>query len=300
MSDNFEQRANRLQARIKRLKQAAAKPAEEHPKQSSEHPHPSRLPVEQARDVIATAEEWNYHAGWLRRTCAKLNSVLLKIGAVASVVWEHSGPVRKIISPVVKWVTAKYLQFFNWAAYDRSDNPQTRSFNKYKATVVVLLTALVPFGIWYGTKPVLTTGQQLVMACIAEKEAYTYFHGSETIEEGSLYSVKTTSRVPSTPESTTHMHVQQDLIYWLWYPEDIANAVPNEVAWGRVKYTGWRVKLLGWFPQVKDVEAIPLSELPEDHPAKSGNYHISYQQLRQAEHDGVILPGTDLSAALAR
>lgn len=58
------------------------------------------------------------------------------------------------------------------------------------------------------------------------------------------------------------MHVQSDLVYWIWYPEDLANAVPNEVAWGRVKYTGRRLKVLGWFPEVKDVEAIPLSELP--------------------------------------
>ena len=89
------------------------------------------------------------------------------------------------------------------------------------------------------------------------------------------------------------MHVQSDLVYWIWYPEDLANAVPNEVAWGRVKYTGRRLKVLGWFPEVKDVEAIPLSELPMDHPAKSGDYYLSDEVVKEAMERGAMIPGTD-------
>jgi hypothetical protein len=184
------------------------------------------------------------------------------------------------------------MRFFRWAAYKQNQESEEPVFSKKRATVVILLTAMLAPALWYGTRPALITVQQAAMALIAEREVYTYFHGAETIEEGKLYSIKTTSRVPATPESTMHMHVQQDLIYWIWYPEDLANAVPNEVAWGRVKYTGWRVKPFGWFPEVKDVEAIPLSELPEDHPAKSGDYYLSHETVKQAIKSGTPLLGT--------
>jgi hypothetical protein len=113
-----------------------------------------------------------------------------------------------------------------------------------------------------------------------------------------LYSIKTTQGIPASPEITVHMHVETDLIYWIWFPEDIANAVPNEAAWGRVVYTGFRFKPFGWFPEVKDVEAIPLSEMPEDHPAKAGNYYIPNARLKQARKAGEVLPGTDLGNLL--
>lgn len=295
MTDDFDQRAKDLQQRVERLQTSARK--------KTVVPDTGGSFAEaaaKAEDAIDTAKAFNQNVTWLRRSWDKIVYIGSKVGAVAGVFWEHSGPIRKIAWPALQWFCNKYKALFMWAVYDTRHKIEVPVFNKYKATVVIVITAALPFAVWYGAKPVYITVQQAFMAAVAEKTAYTYFHGSETIEEGKLYSVKTTRKVPSTPDSTTHMHVQQDLIYWLFYPEDIANAVPNEVAWGRITYTGWRWKILGWFPEVKDVEAIPLSELPGDHPAKSGSYYIAHEQLKEAERDGVILPGTDLGKVLVR
>lgn len=248
------------------------------------------------KDSLETAKAFNENVSWLRRVGRRMSFCWQKILGVLGVVWSYSGPMRVIIGPIARFIGRSYKRFFQWSVYKRSRESGEAVFSKKRATGVILLTALIPFALWYGTKPVLITVQQAMMALIAEKEVYTYFHGAETIDEGKLYSIKTTSRVPATPESTMHMHVQQDLVYWIWYPEDLANAVPNEVAWGRVKYTGWRWKPFKWFPEVKDVEAIPLSELPAGHPAKSGNYYLSDEQVRQAAESGIALPGTDFGA----
>jgi len=245
------------------------------------------------RDTLDTAKEFNDNVNWLRRFIGRMHRIWLKVLAGLSVIWAYSGPVRFIIGPVARFIGRNYLHFFRWFAYKRMEDSETAILSKKRASLMIFFTALIPVGLWYGTKPALITLQQIVMAAVAEKEVYTYFHGAETVEEGRLYSIKTTRRVPATPDSTMHMHVQSDLIYWIWYPEDLANAVPNEVAWGRVKYTGWRWKPLGWFPEVKDVEAIPLSELPDDHPAKSGDYYLSNEQVEEAVRTGAVLPGTD-------
>ncbi len=249
-------------------------------------------------ETLQTAREFNENVSWLRKVSRRLQSFWMKVVGVAGVIWKHSGPIRMAIGPIARCIGRAYMRFWRWGAYRTDQKTEQRIFSKQRATVVLLFTAAMPFAIWFGAKPVAITAQQAFMAAFMEREAYMYFHGSETIEEGELYSVKTTSQVPATPESTLHMHVQSDLIYWIWYPEDLANAVPNEVAWGRVKYTGIRVKPLGWFPEVKDIEAIPLSELPDDHPAKSGHYYLSHEDLQQAKSDGVVLPGTNLSQAL--
>jgi hypothetical protein len=183
-------------------------------------------------------------------------------------------------------------------AYRRDKETGNATFSRNRAAVTVLSSIAAAALAIVATPLVLTTLQQAVMALISEREAYTYFHGSETIIEGELYSVKTTSRVPSTPDSTAHMQVEQDLIYRIFYPEDLANAVPNEVAWGRVKYTGWRFKPFNWFPEVKDIEAVPMNILPAGHPATSGTYYLSPAEVKEAKRDGVILPGTNLSEVL--
>jgi len=295
MADDFEQKAAELQRRLQRLEHNARSPT-----RSAEATEKHASATDKAHSALKTAKEFNDNVHWLRDSWYKLAALGHKIAAVTGVVWQHSGPVRKCLWPALKWAGHRYQRFFQWAAYDRDAASNTRVFNKYKATVTIGFTAAMLGLIGYGAKPVCITLQQAFMALVSEKEAYTYFHGSETIEEGQLYSIKTTSQVPSSPESTTHMHVQSDLVYWLFYPEDIANAVPNEVAWGRVKYTGWRVKFLGWFPEVKDVEAVPLSELPNSHPAKSGHYYISHEELIQAERRGTAIPGTDLKKVLGQ
>lgn len=262
--------------------------------------NPKRTKTGRFEETLDTAKAFNQNVSWLRRQSMRVEALWQKIAGVAGVLWKHSGPIRLVIGPVARLIGRAYMRFFRWGAYRRDEESGQRIFCKQRAAAVLLVTVAFLFAIWYGARPACITFQQAVMAVIAEKEAYTYFHGSETIEEGELYSIKTTTRIPATPGSTMHMHVQSDLIYWIWYPEDLANAVPNEVAWGRVKYTGWRVKPLGWFPEVKDVEAIPISELPDNHPAKSGHYHISHAKIRQAEKDGIALEGTELNDILGR
>ncbi len=293
MSDDFEQRARELEEKAERML-ATAKARKE--------------AVDKARsagkntfsDTLETAREFNQNVSWLRKVSAKLVRYYQAVAGVIQYIWLRSGPVRKLFGPTLRFIGRHYARFFRWVAYKENEKTGERVLSKSRTALAVLLTIVMLVAIWFGTRPVLITLQQGVMALISQREAYTYFHGSETIEEGSLYTIKTTSRVPATPESTTHMQAQQDVFYWIWYPEDLANAVPNEVAWGRVKYTGWRVKILNWYPEVKDVEAIPLSELPDDHPAKSGTYYISDEELAQAKRDGISLPGTDLNKALSR
>lgn len=251
-------------------------------------------------ETLETARAFNENVSWLRRTGRRFQAWGRKLGGMARATWRHSGPVRWTLGPILRFLWRTYLRFFRRVAYRTDPKTEERVPTKNGVFWAVILTIAMLVGVYFAARPVAITVQQAFMAAFAEKEAYTYFHGSETIEEGSLYSIKTTSQVPSTPESTMHMHVQQDLIYWIWYPEDLANAVPNEVAWGHIKYTGWRQKVLGWFPEVKDIQAIPLSELPESHPAKSGQYFISNEQIQQARRDGVTLPGTDLESVLQR
>ena len=259
---------------------------------------PNRDTESLLQDSLETAKAFNENVSWLRQVSRKLKAFASKVARRWSLLWAYSGPVRFMLGPFFRFIGRNYARFFKWSVYKVDRGTGDLTFSKKRATVIVLFTASIPIILWYGTKPVLVTVHQGIMAITSEKVVYTYFHGAETIEEGRLYTIKTTSRVPATPDSTMHMHVQQDLIYWIWYPEDLANAVPNEVAWGRVKYTGWRWKPLHWFPQVKDVEAIPLSELPDSHPAKSGNYYLSNEDIQQAIKQGVQLAGTDLSAAL--
>lgn len=293
MSDDFEQRARELQEKTERMLASAKAGQQRTPKEEDSD-------TITFRDTLKTAKEFNENVGWLRKVIAKIVRYYKTVAGVVQYLWMRSGPVRKLFGPTLRFIGRYYARFFRWVAYKKNADTGEAALSKSRASLAVLLTLIMLVGIWFGTWPLIVTLQQGVMALISEKEAYMYFHGSETIEEGSLYTIKTTSRVPATPESTIHMQVQQDVFYWIWYPEDLANAVPNEVAWGRVKYTGWRVKILNWYPEVKDIEAIPLSELPDDHPAKSGTYYISEEELEQAERDGVTLPGTDLNRALSR
>lgn len=251
------------------------------------------------QESLETARQIHADISWVRQQRLRIIGFFTSISVYMHGVWEKSGPVRRVLGPFFSRVGKTSRRFVEWASLRTDPETGERIFSGRRASVIFGSTALLIVILVLAAPFLFTTSKQAVMRLVSQREAYTYINGSETIVEGRLYSVKTNSRVPATPGSTTHMHVKRDIVYGILYPEDLANAVPNEVAWGRIKYTGWRIKLFNWYPEVKDIEAVPLNVLPPSHPAVSGSYSISPAELKEAKRDGVTLPGTNLSEVLA-
>lgn len=215
-------------------------------------------------ETVRTAQEFNDNVSWLRRQFANATEFGMKSAKVAKIIWDHSlGPVLPFVAPTAKWGAKKYGQFWNWAAYKKDKETGFKTYSHKRAASAVAATALGAAAVFYGTVPAAKlagdlTWDAVVLASQREAELYTF--GSETIEEDFLYSVKTSHELPSTPDSALILHVRRNILAGIFYPENVAGAVPEVVSKGTVTYGGWRIKPLGLYPEMIDIEVTPIAE----------------------------------------
>ncbi len=187
--------------------------------------------------------------------------------------WRYGAyPISHWVWPAAKWMGKNYWRFLKWAV--RKVDPETgNAYWSYQGvTAAAMSSVLLLGGVWFGLGPAFSLSVRTVYDAgmyLTEKQKHLYVLGADTLEEGTRYSIQACRALPCTENNTIHFHVEKDVVYGIWYPEDIYDAVPQETSWGSVTYTGWRVKLLGWYPEVKRIELTPISELPPNHPAKS-------------------------------
>lgn len=305
MTDDFDKE---LQETIKRAQKIGngSRVADQSPnlEKKSDTPEVASSGIE---ETINAARTFNRSVNTLKRWNEQIRAFYLKIEPAFIVIWKIAAWCSLGIIPILKCVLKKYARFVKSSVW--RENPETGEFSVSKKGAISASTVTILFAafLYFGAVPMLLFGfqiiQQGIMETFSSRTGYVYTTDADVIVKDHVYSVSASRTLPASEDSTQHFHIERDVWHWLWYPEDIYDAIPEEISFAIIHYNGIRVKILGWYPEIKRILAFPLNSLPQDHPAHTGkridekdirNYILKRLPKDHPVHEGAEITRDDL------
>lgn len=276
MSNDALKKAERLLAKQKRREEAAAAKATSARGGTAPPANQNSDPLSAGKDALKTAQEFNENMNWFREHFDKAKGVAVEYGQKAKRVL---GPIwDKALRPTVGWAGKKYMEIFNKYSFTK-DHEGKRIVNAKGMATTITMTALAGMLAWNAGPAMIGFGVDMsydAAMALTTREKEIYLVGSNTIEEGSLYTAKGCWDLPATEDNTTQFHIRRNLIQGIWHPEKLYAAIPEETSKATIKYYGFRFRPLGLYPHLVSVKATPLSQLS----AKDSALHNTNQPVQ--------------------